>query len=267
MAHDAFLRAILNAPDDDAPRLIYADWLDEHDDPARAEFIRIQCRVHVLKNAETTAPASERLALSRRESELLERHRNRWIRPFHGFAVTCGFERGFVAGIRVAGERLTEAPEAILRLAPIQHLTLFWGLTPPATRGQMLYRLSCPDLVRLRWLCLAGGYIGSTGLQAVASCEHLTGLTTLDLTSNHVGDAGLRALASSPMLETLEDLHLGDNDIEPSGIRCLIAAMRALDESGRPSRLQRVELGGNRFGAAGRHEIHDYPPLRRVVRL
>jgi uncharacterized protein (TIGR02996 family) len=39
---DALLRAVLAAPDDDAPRLIYADWLDEHGDPARAEFIRAQ---------------------------------------------------------------------------------------------------------------------------------------------------------------------------------------------------------------------------------
>ena len=27
--HRAFLRSILEAPDDDAPRLIFADWLDE----------------------------------------------------------------------------------------------------------------------------------------------------------------------------------------------------------------------------------------------
>jgi uncharacterized protein (TIGR02996 family) len=37
----AFLRAILAAPEDDVPRLIYADWLDERDDP-RGEFIRVQ---------------------------------------------------------------------------------------------------------------------------------------------------------------------------------------------------------------------------------
>jgi len=39
---DALLRAICENPDDDAPRLIYADWLDEHGDPLQAEFIRIQ---------------------------------------------------------------------------------------------------------------------------------------------------------------------------------------------------------------------------------
>jgi uncharacterized protein (TIGR02996 family) len=40
--HLAFLKAILANPDDDAPRLVYADWLDEIDQPERAEFIRRQ---------------------------------------------------------------------------------------------------------------------------------------------------------------------------------------------------------------------------------
>jgi uncharacterized protein (TIGR02996 family) len=40
MTHDeAFLQAILDSPDDDAPRLIYADWLEEKDDP-RAAVVR-----------------------------------------------------------------------------------------------------------------------------------------------------------------------------------------------------------------------------------
>lgn len=39
----ALLNAIFAAPDDDAPRLIYADWLDEHEREMRAEFIRLQC--------------------------------------------------------------------------------------------------------------------------------------------------------------------------------------------------------------------------------
>jgi uncharacterized protein (TIGR02996 family) len=56
MSDEAALRkAIVAAPDEDAPRLVYADWLDENrPDPrptpargpsARAEFIRVQCRL------------------------------------------------------------------------------------------------------------------------------------------------------------------------------------------------------------------------------
>jgi uncharacterized protein (TIGR02996 family) len=40
---DAFLQAILDAPEDDTPRLVFADWLDDHSQSAHAELIRIQC--------------------------------------------------------------------------------------------------------------------------------------------------------------------------------------------------------------------------------
>lgn len=46
---DSFLRAILAAPDDDVPRLIFADWLDENGEPERAEFIRVQCELAGLR--------------------------------------------------------------------------------------------------------------------------------------------------------------------------------------------------------------------------
>jgi len=39
---DALIRSILEAPDDDAPRLVYADWLDERGRGGDAEFIRVQ---------------------------------------------------------------------------------------------------------------------------------------------------------------------------------------------------------------------------------
>jgi uncharacterized protein (TIGR02996 family) len=41
----AFLRAVLEHPDDDGPRLVYADWLDEQGQADRAEFIRVQCEL------------------------------------------------------------------------------------------------------------------------------------------------------------------------------------------------------------------------------
>jgi uncharacterized protein (TIGR02996 family) len=41
----ALLAAALAAPADDAPRLVYADWLEEQGDGDRAEFIRLQIRI------------------------------------------------------------------------------------------------------------------------------------------------------------------------------------------------------------------------------
>lgn len=40
---DAFIASIIETPGDDTPRLIYADWLQEHGREERAEFVRKQC--------------------------------------------------------------------------------------------------------------------------------------------------------------------------------------------------------------------------------
>jgi uncharacterized protein (TIGR02996 family) len=37
----AFLQAVVDSPGDDTPRLVLADWLEEHDDPRRAELLRL----------------------------------------------------------------------------------------------------------------------------------------------------------------------------------------------------------------------------------
>ncbi len=39
--HEAFLDAIRANPDDEAPRLVYADWLEDHGDP-RADYLRTE---------------------------------------------------------------------------------------------------------------------------------------------------------------------------------------------------------------------------------
>ncbi|VTT98929.1 Repeat-companion domain protein OS=Isosphaera pallida (strain ATCC 43644 / DSM 9630 / IS1B) GN=Isop_0537 PE=4 SV=1 [Gemmataceae bacterium] len=41
----AFVEAIRRAPDDDTPRLVVADWLDERGEGERAELIRVQCEI------------------------------------------------------------------------------------------------------------------------------------------------------------------------------------------------------------------------------
>jgi uncharacterized protein (TIGR02996 family) len=45
--NEAFLRAIRENPDDAAPRLIYADWLEEQGDP-KGEYLRLKCRLSEL---------------------------------------------------------------------------------------------------------------------------------------------------------------------------------------------------------------------------
>ncbi|MDB5313612.1 MAG: hypothetical protein JWO38_7814 [Gemmataceae bacterium] len=71
-----FLAAIRANPDDDTPRLVYADWLEEHGDPDRAAFIRVQCELEPIRNR----PDHPRAAVLRaREKVLFDRHWQEWI--------------------------------------------------------------------------------------------------------------------------------------------------------------------------------------------
>lgn len=45
MEQAAFIRAILAEPEDDTPRLVFADWLEEHGHGARAAWIRASCQL------------------------------------------------------------------------------------------------------------------------------------------------------------------------------------------------------------------------------
>jgi uncharacterized protein (TIGR02996 family) len=89
---DALLAAVAAEPEDDTPRLVMADWLDENGDPFRAEFIRTQLEVRRLDFY--TARSA---ALRRRVEALHKKHGKQWLKDDGlgkpRFAV---FRRGFV---------------------------------------------------------------------------------------------------------------------------------------------------------------------------
>lgn len=91
---EALLQAVYDAPDDDGPRLVYADALQERGDP-RGELITLQL-----------ARGFERETLRRdvrsRERDLLDAHGKQWLGPLAA-VVMAGyrFERGFLAECRV----------------------------------------------------------------------------------------------------------------------------------------------------------------------
>jgi uncharacterized protein (TIGR02996 family) len=82
---EAFLQDIIESPDDDSLRLIYADFLDERGDP-RGEFIRVQCEL-----ARLSAANPRRTELVARERELLEQHEE---------AVATLLESPHISGLR-----------------------------------------------------------------------------------------------------------------------------------------------------------------------
>jgi uncharacterized protein (TIGR02996 family) len=94
---EAFLVDICQQPDNNAIRLIYADWLEDHNDTARAEVIRLQCELHGLPVGHPRRPALERC-----ERELLARHMNDWLGAlpcFSGVYWQRSFRRGFADAV------------------------------------------------------------------------------------------------------------------------------------------------------------------------
>ncbi|MBN9122599.1 MAG: TIGR02996 domain-containing protein [Planctomycetes bacterium] len=85
---EGLLRAVFADPDDDTPRLVFADYLDENDQPHRAALIRVQCERARLP--ETDPRASE---LAEAEKELLDRVADAARLPK---AFGAEFRRGFV---------------------------------------------------------------------------------------------------------------------------------------------------------------------------
>lgn len=140
---EAFRRDILANPDDDAVRLIYADWLDEHGNRARAELIRVQCRL-----AQLEAIDAERIDLEDRAEELLRLHQGRWLeeipqalrqrwelhRPGIGgtffpddvpqaLRPSLEFRRGFVERAACSLTTWRDHIEELIAVAPIREVT------------------------------------------------------------------------------------------------------------------------------------------------
>src|SRR5262245_41290558 len=113
---EALLNAVLDAPDDDAPRLIYADWLEENGDPDRAEFIRLQ-----VERARLPRHDPVRWRPGERERALEEAHRKEWLEALPPPLRDASFlyERGFPGWVECEVDAFVGWDEGAWRAAPI----------------------------------------------------------------------------------------------------------------------------------------------------
>jgi uncharacterized protein (TIGR02996 family) len=239
----AFLAAIRDDPDDDAARLVFADWLEDHGDSARAELIRIQC---ALADLEQDDPSREEL--QRREGDLLFQHGADW-RDSPPPDVQVAFRRG-LASVQVKAQALsTDAVSQWLlaRRSWVSEMRVSGGddelLRDAIARGlfaqvvalSFLYDRLTDDglqhlagLTQLRELKLMCRRVTSKGL------KHLSGLTRLrklSLTGRQLKDAGLKHLA---WLTQLQELDLDGTAVTGTGLKHLagLAQLEALSLEG-----------------------------------
>jgi uncharacterized protein (TIGR02996 family) len=119
---EALLRAVCEFPDDDTPRLVFADWLQEHGEEARAEFIRLQ-----IERSRYAEDSPEYVALRDREEVIENEHRLRWLAEMPnepGWYWYPTFVRGFIDELAVNSYAVeTSDPAPAFAAAPIVMLT------------------------------------------------------------------------------------------------------------------------------------------------
>ena len=250
---DALLRAVLAAPDDDAPRLIYADWLDEHGDPARAEFIRVQ-----IELARPGPDRARRYHLLTAERRLLRDYRAAWTAWLPRWAHRDLFRRGFLEGIICEAEDfLSKADEVRLRTPlSIVQLDGTEGQAVPLFRSRVLeglrsLTLSLPIrpgewehlgaslyLGRLRELVLNAKGPPDELIDTLIGSTSLPALRALRLPWCHLEDEHVARLVSHPWVGRLRRLDLSNNVVTADGGKA-IAGSPHLD------RLMSLNLRGN----------------------
>lgn len=130
---EALLRAVCEDPDDDTPRLVFADWLDENGEPERAELIRLQVLMAQVKNPGEMHWRRWHELCAREQELLCGREENWWqeLPAASGYRLGRHFTRGFIEVLHVTDW------EAFARDAEI----VFWS-TPVRTgyiKGQVSF--------------------------------------------------------------------------------------------------------------------------------
>jgi len=154
----SFINAIVANPADDAPRLVYADWLDENGQEDYAEFVRVQIQLSNLGEAEPNNKQIQRLdevgKLAWRQRELwgkitpISSSANIYLslgRQVHESHIAPGkcsglVRRGFIDGVRCTlADWMTQGPE-IVREHPITQVAFSnFVLWTPQQGGQQSY--------------------------------------------------------------------------------------------------------------------------------
>jgi uncharacterized protein (TIGR02996 family) len=244
MTHDeAFLQAIQEDPDDDTPRLVYADWLEEQGNPdgaARAELIRTQVELARLGDD------PRRAALEGRAAALLLAHGAAWAGPVPDWVSGWEFCRGFLTELLIDGGKfLARALAGLVGVPSERQVARRVGrLLDEAAAAFPLRLVQHVRLANLPYWWVSGLDVGLGVARAFVHSPYLAGLRELDLSGNRLGDGGLGVLVSLLEPLHLRALYLGDNLIRPEGARLLAQAPAVAG-------LSTLELAGNRLGPAG----------------
>ena len=188
--HEAFLRAIFDAPDDDTPRLVYADFLEENGEPERASRIRtlgfdppwktIAVPIDSLQD-----PIAFRWSLVRNSPEVFAVE---GVRPSEGLMTS------------------TEQFDALFQIPAFTRVTELdlGGEVEETIGGEQTEDAGTYALIDMN----VEPVITVEGVEALASHRGARRIQSLILTNNNLDNDAARALVRSPYLINLKRLDL-----------------------------------------------------------
>ena len=260
---DPLVAAVRAELDDDLPRLIYADYLDERGDP-RGAFIRTQVEL-----AHTPTEDSRRRELLAHEAALLAKYEHEWLGELSGEMVEWGFHRGFLE-VSLSVNRFLDGEHAWLDGPTIAGVSVYADKALPP--GLFARFVESPRAAHVHSINLGFEWVKDAGCALIAGGQYFTSLLTLLLGNNGISDEGAIALANSPNLTSLRCLWLRSNLIGDAGAAAFaesptLAGLRQLDltnneitspgalalaQSPGMKQLQLLKISGNRFARQSR---------------
>jgi uncharacterized protein (TIGR02996 family) len=203
----ALLRAIIDHPDEDAPRLVYADLLDDlggESNTARAEFIRLQC---VSARYAPWEPVAEIPGARRLAARLLRRYWGEWTAGVSGTGVShVDFVRGFPETVTITAAAFIRRGGAIRAAVPLRRLEL------RHLAGRCARLAACRHLHALRELTVDDAEAGDHDVAELVEAAGVdpsaryAALESLAFPSNHLGPVAFAALAGCGGMPRLRSL-------------------------------------------------------------
>jgi uncharacterized protein (TIGR02996 family) len=277
---DALLNAIALHPDEDTPRLMFADWLDEHGCSVRAEFIRTQLEIARIEHL-PRAELNRHVAVFRRNQELPDAHQAELLGADLP-TVRVEFHRGFACELTLSAFRFHQSWDVIATMRPLPRVAVedtldvvrrFLGFDsyleasertvplvtsvstvapndPPAEDFDPDNSALVLEWPRLKALDLSGCGLGDENA-AVLVRSSFPMLADLYLSGNRLTDDIVGQLLDSPLPRQLKRLVLVRNAITDGGASALASHW----PTGADDRLENLNLRFTYIGSAGQRDL------------
>ena len=243
----ALLAAILDSPDDDLPRLAYADWLEEHGEQDRAEFVRLQ--LELAKWPEWSLPYQRAHALDFDRAWGVGRTDLPEL-PAKLEWEHLPLRRGFPEKLSGTIGSFLKHAERVFAVAPVRSFRV------NQASSEAIGRLArSPLLSRLRFLSITSSGLTEPAVRALGESRHAVNLEGLELCGETVSGYALEALVATPLFARLRWLNLNQADRISAGAHLGRAAARR----GKLCRLEGLNLSQTQCTAADLAAVLDSP--------